>query len=79
VVQALTTGSKTYEMTFGGLNEANSNSPVVLNIYRLQIGAAANLSLIGDDFTALEVKGKVLMDSSKTGTGTSRYFRVQMA
>ncbi|MCU0843253.1 MAG: hypothetical protein MUC79_16280 [Thiobacillaceae bacterium] len=79
VVEALTAGSQTYELSFGGLNEANSNSPVVLDIYRLQIGAAANLSLIGDDFAALEVSGKVLLDSTKTGTGISRYFKVSMA
>lgn len=78
VVQALTEGSKTFEFSFGGLNEANSNSPVILDIFRLQVSAAANLSLIGDDFAALEVTGKVLLDSTKTGTGVSRYFKVQM-
>lgn len=78
VVQALTAGSQTYELSFGGLNEANSNSPVVLDIFRLQVSAAANLSFIGDDFASMEVTGKVLLDPSKTGTGISRYFRVQM-
>lgn len=79
VVQALTAGSQTYELSFGGLNEANSNSPVVLDIYRLQVSAAANLSFVGDDFASMEVTGKVLLDATKTGTGISRYFRVQMA
>lgn len=79
VVEALTAGSQVYEMSFGGLNEANSNSPVVLDIYRLQIGAASSLSLLGDEFASLSIKGKVLLDASKTGTGISRYFRVQMS
>ena len=79
VVQALTEGSKVFELSFGGLNEANSNSPVILDIFRLQVSAASNLSLIGDDFAALEVKGKVLLAATKTGTGVSRYFKVQMA
>lgn len=78
VVQALTSGSNAYEITFGGLNEANSNSPVVLDLFRVQISAAANLSLIGDDFASLEVTGKVLLDATKTGTGVSRYFKVSM-
>lgn len=77
-VEALTSGSVIYEMTFGGLNEANSNSPVVVDLYRLKISAAKALSFIGSDFAALEVTGKVLLDSSKTGSGISKYFRVQM-
>lgn len=79
VVQALTSGSPTMELSFGGINEANSNSPVVLDIFRLKVSAASNLSMIGDDFAALELSGKVLLDATKTGTGISRYFKVSMA
>lgn len=78
VVEALTAGSRIFSLSFGGLNEANNASPVILDIYRMQVSAAANLSFIGDDFAALEVKGKVLLDPTKSGTGISRYFRVQM-
>ncbi|MBK1710578.1 hypothetical protein [Marichromatium gracile] len=77
-VEALTGGGAVYELSFGGLNEANSNSPVVLDIFRLKIGAATNLSMLGAEFAALEVIGKVLLDPTKTGAGRSRYFRVQM-
>jgi hypothetical protein len=77
-VEALTSGSVIYEMAFGGLNEANSNSPVVVDLYRLKVSAAKALSFIGSDFAALEVTGKVLLDATKTGTGISKYFRVQM-
>lgn len=78
IVQALTAGSKVFELSFGGLNEANSNSPVILDIYRLKISAASALDFVGDDFASLEVKGKVLLDATKTGAGVSKYFRVQM-
>lgn len=78
-VEALTAGSGIFELTFGGLNEANSNSPVILDIWRLQISAASNLPFLSDDFASLEVTGKVLMDPTKTGAGISKYFRVQMA
>ena len=77
-IEALTAGSGIYELSFGGLNEANSNSPVILDIWRLQISAASNLGFISDDFASLEVTGTVLMDSTKTGSGISKYFRVQM-
>jgi len=79
VVEALTSGSGIYELSFGGLNEANSNSPVIVDIWRLQISATASLPFISDDFAALDVTGKVLQDSTKTGSGTSKYFRVQMS
>lgn len=78
VVQALTSGSVIYELSFGGLNEANSNSPVVVDLYRVKISAAKALSFIGSDFAALEVTGKVLLDATKTGSGISKYFKVQM-
>ncbi|NKN33973.1 hypothetical protein [Marichromatium bheemlicum] len=77
-VEALTGGSAVYALSFGGLNEANSNSPVVLDLFRLKIGAATNLSMLGAEFAALEVSGKVLLDPTKTGVGKSKYFRVQM-
>ncbi|GAB0149569.1 MULTISPECIES: hypothetical protein [unclassified Marichromatium] len=35
-------------------------------------------SMLGAEFAALEVIGKVLLDPTKTGAGRSRYFRVQM-
>lgn len=79
VVEALTTGSLIYELSFGGLNEADNNSPVILDIYKLKISAAKAIDFIGDDFASLEVTGKVLMDATKTGAGVSKYFRVQMA
>ena len=78
VVEALTAGSLIYELSFGGLNEANNNSPVVLDVFKLKVSAAKTLSFIGDDFASLEVTGKVLMDATKTGAGISKYFRVQM-
>lgn len=79
VVEALTSGSAVYELSFGGLNEAHSNSPVVLDIWRLQLSAASALAFVSDDFGSLEVTGKVLLDPAKTGAGTSKYFRVQLA
>lgn len=78
-VEALTSGALIYELAFGGLNEADNNSPVVLDIYRLKVSAAKSLGFVGDDFASLEVTGKVLMDPTKTGAGLSKYFRVQMA
>ncbi len=78
VIEAITTGSQIFELSFGGLNEMNSNSPVILDIYRLKMSAAKSLSMISADPASLEMTGKILMDSTKTGTGISKYYRVQM-
>lgn len=77
VVEAMVQGQQVYEFSFGGLNEANSASPVVVDVWRLQLSAAAKISLLGDDFLALEVKGGCLKDVTK-GVGKSGYFRTQM-
>lgn len=78
VVQALTTSGKEYEMVFEGLNEARSGKAVIVSAYRVRLGAAQNISLIGEDYAVLEITGKMLKDTTKTGAGVSQYFRVNM-
>jgi hypothetical protein len=78
VVQALTSSSVTLEMSFGGLNEADSGKPVIVDLFKVKIGAAKTLSLIGDDFAGLEVDGKLQADTTKTGAGISQYYKVSM-
>jgi hypothetical protein len=67
-VQALTQSAQEYEMLFEGLNEARSGKPVVVQAFRVKLGAAQNLSLIGEEFAALD----------KTGS-LSKYFTVKVA
>lgn len=74
VVQALTQSGKEYEIVFEGLNEARSGKPFVVKVFRGKLGAAQNLALLGDDYAALEITGKILKDTSKTGAGISQYF-----
>lgn len=78
VVQALTTSGKEYELLFDGLNEARSGKATRVNAYRVKIGAVQNLGLIGEDYAALEVTGKLLKDTSKTGAGVSQYFKIEV-
>lgn len=72
-VQAITQSAKDYAMFFEGLNEARSGKPTTVELFKVKIGAAQNLSLIGEDFAALEMTGKVLQDTTKTGSGISKY------
>lgn len=78
VVQAITATGKEYEMLFDGLNEARSGKRTRVRVWRVKVGAAADLSLIGDEYAALEVTGKILKDASITGNGLSQYFKVDI-
>lgn len=78
VVQALTSSGKEHEIFFAGLNEARSGKETNVNAYRVKIGAAQNLGLLGEDYAALEVTGKLLADTNKTGAGVSQYFKAEI-
>ena len=74
-VEAMTEGSITLALHFEGLNEANSNKPVIVDIYRVQLSPTKALSLLGDKFADLQIEAEVLKDPTKTGSGISQYFR----
>lgn len=79
VVEALTTTAQEYVLTFVGLNEAQSGKAVTIDIWRIKFGPLSNLSVIGDDFAALELAGEALSDSTKVGASISKYFKVTQA
>jgi hypothetical protein len=74
LTQALTSSGKEDRLYFDGLNEARSGKRVLVDAFRVRIGAAQNLGLIGEEYAALEVTGKVLADTTKLGVGVSQYF-----
>lgn len=78
VIEALTKSGKEYEVFFSGINEARSGKLATLHGYRWKPGPASSVGLIGDDYAGLELTGKLLKDSSKTGTGISQYFKQQI-
>lgn len=79
VVEALTSESNEYEIYFEGLNEAKEGRVVNVAIHRAKLGAGDMLNLIKNDFSSINVKGSLLRDNSKTGTGVSKFFKVLLA
>lgn len=75
-VETLTASAQDYEMFFDGLNEARSGKSVTVRIHRMKIGAAREVSLIGDDHAGLEVAGKVQKDTLITTAGLSQYVTI---
>lgn len=79
VVEALVESAGSYTLIFDGLNEAQSDKPVVVTLHKLKLGPLREYGLISDDFASLEVSGEVLKDDTITGAGLSQYFKVAMA
>jgi hypothetical protein len=75
VMQAMVNSGKEYELLFEGLNEAESDSPVIVHAYRVKFAPAQAINFIGDDFAALELTGTALQDANKIGTGVSQYWK----
>ena len=75
VVQAMVNSGLEYELLFEGLNEAESDLPVIVHAYRVKFAPAQAINFIGDDFAALELTGTSLPDANKVGTGVSQYWK----
>lgn len=75
VMQAMVNSGKEYELLFEGLNEAESDLPVIVHAYRVKFAPAQAINFLGDDFAALELVGTALPDANKTGNGISQYWK----
>lgn len=54
---------------FEGLNIADSNREVVIDLYRVAINPAKELSIITEELLKFELSGQVLADTQKSATG----------
>ena len=75
VVQAMVNSGKEYELLFEGLNEAESDKPVIVHAYRVKFAPAQAINWIGDDFAVLELVGTVLADANIVTPGLSQYYK----
>lgn len=75
VIEALTEGVTDYTLNFDGINDADNNSPVVVDLWRLRPAIVKTIDLIGDNYATLEVDGQLLLDPTQTATGASKFFR----
>lgn len=75
VIEALTAKTPELVLRFGGLNEADSGRPVIVDMWRVSQGVTKQLTLLKKGFGALDIEGEVLQDPTKTGVGISRYMR----
>lgn len=76
-VDSLTVGAPTKYMRFEGLNTADSNAPVVVEVFKFLTDPLKELSMISDGIQQFVLEGSVLADNLQT-TG-SKYFRILKA
>jgi hypothetical protein len=56
-------------LRFDGMNTADSNKRVIVDLYRVVLNPSKDFSLIGDDIQKFELSGRVLADTTKSDTG----------
>lgn len=56
-------------LRFDGINTADQNKRVIVDLYKVSIDPTKDLSLIGDDLQKFELSGMVLADTSKEPDG----------
>lgn len=66
------------ELLFEGLNEADSDKAVIVNLWRVSLPSAEELQLIGEKLGEMKFAGELLKDPTK-GTGVSAYYRALLA
>jgi hypothetical protein len=69
--------STVLEVLFEGLNDADTQKPVVVDIWRMSVPPAAELSLIGLEFGEMAIAAELLADTSK-GSSVSAFYRARM-
>lgn len=74
-VDALTEGVKELYLRFEGLNTAEGNSPVIVDVFKFNTDPLRELSLIGDGIQQFVLEGSVLADTTKN-VG-SKYFNTK--
>jgi hypothetical protein len=74
LIDALTQPLTEYWMRFEGLNTADGNNPVIVDIFKFSVDPLKELALISDTIQQFVLEGSVLADPLQT-TG-SKYFKV---
>lgn len=72
-VDALTAANKYYALRFEGLNTADSNKAVIVEIFRISADPLKELALINDETAAMTLDGSIMADLTRT-VG-SQFFR----
>ena len=77
-VEAITNSGKEFDLLFEGLNEAETDKPMIVRAYRVRFAPSNSIDFIADDFAGLQLTGSVLPNLAITDTGKSQYWNAQI-
>ena len=67
-----------YWLRFDGLNQAEDNKPVIIDIYSFRPKPVSSIELITEDFSKLDIEGMALYeDRMPDNTTDGRFFRIR--
>lgn len=73
-VLALNQGIKAYALRFEGLNTADTNKPVVVQVHKIEADPLQELALINDEIGQMAISGSILADTTKDAATESQFF-----
>lgn len=79
VIQTMIHSGVELSLIFDGINSAQDERPCVVELYRVRFSPTKERLYKGENFSKLELTGKLLRDDSKTGNGVSKYFKETLA
>ncbi len=76
-IEGLIASAPELEIMFEGVNEADNNSVVNVDLHRVKLGPPSDVSFISEEFGELAIEATLVRDPTKTGAGISQYLRVR--
>jgi hypothetical protein len=77
VLEALVASGQEFVLFFDAVNEAQSGKSMSIRAHRVKFSPASGLGFLGGEFGEIPLDFEVLSDSSITGTGISKYMKIQ--
>lgn len=74
-VEPLTAAQPEKFLRFEGLNTAEDNNPVIIEVFRFAPDPFKELDLISDGVGKFPIESSALLDTRRIGVGESKYFR----
>ena len=77
-IELLTGEGIEWEGYLAGLNSSQNGKPYAVRLHRFKFGLASELGLLSQDYSQISPTIEVLADDTKTGTGISKFVRMDM-
>lgn len=75
IVEGLIAAQPELTLYFDGINEAEGNENVAVDLWRWKPNLIKSLSMIGSGYARAEIAGSLLLDPTQTLPGRSKFFR----